>query len=177
MRKLDETQINPADVKALFKTASSMRDKPSTFGKIFKGLRKEKIDINDLHQAWKDEGFSDDIVDIARILQGHGFSTSEINRVFASVFGKADTDTGFSDPVASPTIQKIADYAKKAGVADDLIEFMRKEYNFNESMSYPGKVVIEDVRKIFSAIVQEERSARVELMKKHDANQLGRGKK
>jgi len=177
MRNVNETQINNADVKAIFKDASALRDKPSGMGRVFKGLRKATVDINDLQQAWKEDGFSDDTADIARILKGHGFSDSEINKVFSKVFGKADTDTGFEDPVASPTIQKIADYAKKAGIADDIVAFMRREYEFDESILYPGKVVIEDVRQIFSAIVHEERTARVELMKKHDINQLGRGKK
>lgn len=178
MPNIVETQINRADIKALFKDASSLRDgKPGLGGSLFKGLRKDKINIDDLQKAWKDDGFSDDTADIARILHGHGFSPSEINKVFAGVFGKADTETGFTEPVASPAIQKIADYAKKEGFTDEIIEFMRREYQFNESIFYPGKVVIEDVRRIFSAIVHEERSGRVNLIKKDDITHLGRGKK
>lgn len=177
MHNLIETQISPADVKAVFRDAASSRNTPTGLGRMFKGLRKDKIEIDDLQQSWKDDGFSDDTVNIERILAKHGFGPQEIRKVFANVFGKSDTDTGYEDPVASETIQKIAEYIKKAGISDEIAEFLSTEYKFNESMFYPGKVVIEDVRQIFSAIVHEERSARAELLKKQDITQLGRGKK
>lgn len=177
MHNISETQLNPADVKAIFRDAEKLRNTPTGLGKIFKGLRKDKIEFSDLQQAWKDDNYSDDTADIMRILQGVGFSNKEINKVFANVLGKSKDSEEFEEPVASPVVQKIADYAKKEGLADDLIEFMRREYKFDESMSYPDKVMIEDIRQIFSSIIHEERSARAELIKKEDIRQLGRGKK
>lgn len=177
MRDISESQINTADVKALFKDAVSMRNTPTGLGKVFKGLRKDTIDINDLQQAWKDDGFPDDITDIARILKDHGFSVSEVNKVFSNVLGGSNDGEEFDAPVASATIQKVADYINKKELTNEIIEFMKREYQFNESMFYPNKVVVEDIRQIFSAIVHEERSARTELIKKNDINQLGRGKK
>jgi len=177
MRNLNETEINKTDINALFRDAVSVRSTPTGLGRVFKGLRKDKIDINDLQQAWKDNGFPDDTADIENILKGHGFSKEEIRKVFSNVFGKSDADTGFEDPISSSAVQKVADYIKKRGLTNEVVEFMRREYKFNESMSYPGKVVIEDVRRIFSEIVHEERSARNELIKSLDIIQLGRGKK
>ena len=62
---INEVQINPADAKSVFRTAAELKNKPSGLGKIFKGLRKDKIDVNDLQQAWKDEGYPDDTDDLS----------------------------------------------------------------------------------------------------------------
>ncbi len=172
--KLNEAQINKADAKAVFKTAADMRAKPTGLGRVFKGLRKETVTANDLQQAWKEEGFSDDTRDLAAILKGHGFSKSEIDKVFKEVFGDKADD---AEPVASPTIQKIADYAKENGLADELKKFLQKEYGFTESYSYEGKAVVEDIRRIFTSIVQEERTDRAGLIKEQEQTLLGRSKK
>jgi len=177
MRNINEAQINNADVKALFRDAVSVRNTPTGLGKISSRFRKEKIDIADLQQAWKDDGFSDDVADIERILKDHGFSTKEVKKVFANVLGSSNGGDDADTPVASATIQKIANYAKTAGIDKEIIEFMRREYNFNESTFYSGKAVIEDVRKIFSEIVHEERSNRADLIKKYNMDNLGRNKK
>jgi hypothetical protein len=172
--KFNESQVNPADAKEVFKIASEVRSKPQGLGKLFKGLRKDKVEINDLQQAWKDEGYPDDTRDLAAILKGHGFSKKEIDKVFQSVFGG---DSESSGPVASPAIQHIVNYAKENGLADNLKAFLQKEYGFKESYSYEGKAVIEDIRQIFTNIVNEERTERNKLIKTQEQTLLGRTKK
>lgn len=174
--KLNESQINPGDAKAIFKSAASSREKPSGFGRIFKGLRKDKVELSDLQQAWQSEGYPDDTRDISAILVDHGFDKKEIKKVFSEVFGKGDTEDGYEEPVASETIQKIAKYAKDNEFADELKAFLSKEYGFTESIDY-GKAMVEDVRAIFTAMVNEERTGRTALIRKHEREYLGRSKK
>ncbi len=175
MSKITETQINPADVKAVFKAAASERDNPGMMGRMFSRLRKDTVDVKDLQTAWKDEGFPDDLRDIERILKDHGFDKKEINKVFGQVFG--GDKKGYEEPVASPVIQKIADYAKQQGIDKQLIVFLEKEYGLSESYAYEGKALVEDVRAIFTQIANEERTARQRLIKAQDKTHLGRTKK
>lgn len=172
--KLTEGQINPADAKAVFKVATQIHNQPVGLGKIFKGLHKDKIDAGDLQKAWKEEGFPDDTRDLAAILKGHGFSKKEIDKVFQEVFGKSEDEAGNN---TSPSIQKIADYAKEHNLTDSLKAFLQKEYGFKESYSHEGKAVIEDVRRIFTSIVHEERMDRAKLIKTQEQTLLGRTKK
>jgi hypothetical protein len=181
--ELTEAEMNRADVKSILTGASDLRNKPSGLGKIFKGLRKDKIDVNDLQKAWKEEGFPDDTEDIKNILLGHGFSEKEINKVFGDVFGK-NKDDEYEEPVASPTIRKIADYAKKNGIEDELKAFMQKEFGEQLGITQPQKkgwfgkkAVVEDIRQIFTEIVHEERLSRAELIKRQEKTQLGRTRK
>lgn len=175
MRNITEEQVSSADVNAIFKGAVNLRDKPTGLAKYVKGLRKNKIDINDLQQAWKDDSFPDDTRDIAAILIGHGFSKKEINKIFNLVFGVDDEDV--TVPGASESVIQIAEYARKYGMEKELIAFLEREYGFKESYSYPEKAMVEDVRNIFAAIVKEERSERAKLMKTYEQTQLGRTKK
>jgi hypothetical protein len=176
---ITEDQLNTADIKAILKTASSSRDKPSGLSRIFKGLRKDKIDLSDLQKAWASEGYPDDTRDIKAILLSYGFSESEIRKVFIEVFGsKGEDGDGEPDvPKQSATLNKIVQYAKKNGLTQDLIAFMQKEYGFTESFNPSGKLVVEDIREIFTRIVYEERLGRAELIKQQDKLQLGRFKK
>lgn len=170
--KLNEGKISQTDTAILLKKAAQLHNTPSGLGKVFTGLRKNKIDANDLQQAWKDEGFPDDTRDLVAILKGHGFSKGEIDKVFRNTFGvpadKART---------SPAIQSIIDYAKKNNLVEPLKSFMQKEYKFKESYSHEGKAVIEDIRKIFTSIVQEKRLDRDQMIKEQDQTLLGRTKK
>jgi len=175
MRNLIEAEISPPDVKALFKSATNLRSKPSGFGKIFKSLRKDKIELSDLQQAWKDDGFSDDTRDIKRILLAQGFSEKEVKTVFAEVFGNSDNAEGYDVPVASPIINKIAEYAKKNGLADSLISFMEQE--FADELGIKKKATTEDIRHIFTRILQEERPNRHLLIKEQEKTQFGRKRK
>ena len=177
MRKLTETEISKSDISGIFKQATELRGQPQgKFSKFLRQKPKDKIEVSDLQRAWQEAGYTDDLADIEGILKDFGFDSKEINKVMTATFGQDDSD-GYNEPTASPAIQKIADYAKKAGIDKDLIEFMRKEYEFTESFQYNGKVVIEDVRRIFTAIIQEERTALPRLVRTAEFNQLGRNKK
>jgi len=173
MRKIIEAQINPADVKAIFKTATDLRANPTGFSRL---LKKDKIDINDLQQAWKDDGFPDDTRDIEAILRNAGFSQKEINKVFAEIFGKDDTDK-YKKPAASEAIAKIAQYAKETGIDKEIIAFLQKEYGFKESTVFDGKLVIEDIRKLFTRIVQEERADLSAKRREQEHKTIGRNRK
>ena len=181
-----EAQINPADAKELFKSASDLRSKGSPLGKVFKGLKKDKIDSNELLKVWVEEGRPDDTRDIKQILKDHGFGDKEINKVFSQVFGDEE-----DEPIASPAIQKIVNYVKENGLADNLKTFMQKEFGEELGLVKKGalsktidigkkawkKIVAEDIRKIFTEIVKEERSERIKLIKEKELEQLGRSKK
>lgn len=170
--KFNEGRISSADAKEVFKVASNLNNNP--IGRVFSGLRKDKIDINDLQQAWKDEGFPDDTKDIAAILKGHGFSKNNINKVFKKVFGIDKAEDEYS---VSPAIQRIVTLAKDNDIVEPLKAFLQKEFKFTESYAYNGKVVVEDIREIFTSIIQEERSNRTALIKTQTQAQLGRTKK
>ena len=110
---INEDQLNQPDVKAIFRYATDLRSKHTGAAKWFKGLRKPEIDINDLQQAWKEDGYSDDTRDIYHILHSHGFGDAEINKIFARVLGANDSDDEYEEPRANDAIMKIANYAKK----------------------------------------------------------------
>lgn len=173
------SEINRADVKSIFKAATDARNTPTGVGKYIKSLRKPTIDVAELQKAWADAKFPDDTQDISALLLAHGFSKSEVKKVFAQVFGEdPDQESGHSaPPPASNAILKLAEYAKKNGLDKDLLAFLEQEYGIKESEEYTGKLVVEEIRDIFTAIVKEERSGRAELMKQHEQNQLGRSKK
>jgi hypothetical protein len=179
MSKLHESQLNTADTKDIFKKAAGLRNTPTGLGKVFKGLRKDKIELSDLQSAWKNHSpnpYPDDTADITAILKSQGFGDKEIKKVYSLVFGKQD-DGEHNDPVASETIQKIANYAIKNGIQTELISFLEKEYGFKESVLYKEKIVVEDIRRVFTEIIAEERSDRIELLRQIDKETLGRTKK
>jgi hypothetical protein len=192
-----EAQIEPADVKAVFKDAYKLRDASTkgfkgamntSLGKINKGLRKDKIDINDLQQAWKDAGYPDDTRDIEQLLKAQGFGQSEIQKIFSNTFGD---NTGHEDnSVSSPASIKIADYAKNNGLKDELVAFMQQEFGqelgitkdrglVGKAMDYGKKVfgrkaTTEEVRQIFTVIVNEDRTERHSLIREEELKFLGR---
>ena len=170
-------QLNPADTKAVIQAAADLRNNPTGVARLFKGLRKDKIDANDISQEWLAQGRPDDTRDIKRILSTKfGFNDKEINKVFSKVFGQ-DKDTGQAEqPVASPTIQKLADYMKKNGLADDMKAFMQEEFGPELGLK-ESKMMYEDIRRVFMHIVQEERTDRLELIRQLEQTQLGRTKK
>ncbi len=182
---LAEAIINRADAEAIFKDAAYLRSKPTGLGKVFKGLRKDKIDVDDLRQAWANglegdgsDGYSDDTNDIKRILLKFGFGEKEINKVFGQVFRTKDGDyDDVSDaPAGSPAVQKVADLAKQYGLTKQLRAFLEQEFADELGLD-KRKAMSEDVRQIFTAIVQEERTARLTLLKQQEQTQLGRTRK
>lgn len=170
---LSEAEINNADAMEILKTAAEQRPERSGFSKIF---RKKHVSLSDLQKAWKDTGYSDDTRDIEKLLLTAGYSKSEIKKVFANVLGAdANSDTGYAEPVASQAIVKLADYIERNGLKDDVVAFLKSELNINESIGQ--KLVVEDIRAIFLAIIQEERKLKDTLVKEDDRVSLGRTKK
>jgi len=175
---LMESEINPSDTAAIFKGAADLRDNPGIMGKMFKSLRKNPVNVADLQTSWTRAGRPDDIRDIKIILKKHGFADKEINKVFSSVLGKDDSQ----QTKGSPAIFKIAEYAKKSGIDQDLIDFMQEEYKdliatIKESDDFSGKVVMEDIKKIFDNIIREDRYDLPELIRAEENTNLGRNKK
>jgi hypothetical protein len=185
--ELSEAAVSRSDVKHIFQTASKERS-----GIKSRLLRRDKISVNDLQQAWKEAGFPDDTRDISHILKDQGFGDNEIKKVFAKTFGGEGEEP--SEPVASPAVQKIADIAIERGYAQDLIRFMEKEFKDELGVSsgwgyelgkatrglvkgMTGKATSEDVRQIFEYIVLEERTERTRLIKEQEQTNLGRNRK
>ena len=170
---LSEAEINNADAMEILKTAAEQRPERSGIGKIF---RKKHVSLSDLQQSWKDTGYSDDTRDIEKLLLTAGYSKSEIKKVFVNVLGKDDkSDSGYAEPVASQAIVKLASYIERNGLKDDVVAFLKSELNIKESTEQ--KLVVEDIRAIFLAIIQEERQLRDSLVKEDDRASLGRTKK
>lgn len=182
---ITESMVSRGDVNAIFKKATDLRAKPSGMGRVFKGLRKDSIDINDLQQAWKDEGFPDDTADITHILKAQGFADKEIKKVFSTVFGDSDDEEGYAEPETSPAVLKIAEYIKKSGMTDDIVAFLERDYGeLLGTEEKPGllsrikkRFTTEDIRHIFTQIVQEERTDRIKLIRVQEQTQLGRKRK
>lgn len=170
------SEISKADAKAVFRDAAKTRANPTGMSRFLPGLKKDKIEVTDLQKAWASAGFPDDTRDISNILLKHGFDKKEVKKIFDNVFG-ADENGETDAPTSSPTITKIAEYAKKNGIDKELAAFMKDEYQFQESYEVSKKLVVEDIRQIFTAIVQEERTARVGLLREYENEQLGRRKK
>lgn len=196
---LSEAQISPADVNAVFKDAYKLRNASmqgfkgafnSGLGKINKSLKKDKVDVNDLQQSWKDAGYPDDTRDISKVLKSHGFGESEITKIFSNTFGDMSHD---DRNVSSPAIAKIADYVKKHDLQDDLIAFMQQEFGeelgvttnrgiLGKAVDYgktlfSRKATVEEVREIFTSIVNEERTERHILIRETELKLLGRNRR
>ncbi|HEY6435497.1 MAG TPA: hypothetical protein VIY47_02830 [Ignavibacteriaceae bacterium] len=180
---INEATINKADINAIFKDATAMRNRYGV-GR-FLGLAKDKIKVEDLQQAWAKgldpkgrDAYSDDTRDIKRILQKFGFGDKEINKIFAQVF-KTDDSGEYDDerdaPGASAEVQKVANFAKKHDLTDALISFLEGE--FGKELGIKQKAMFEEVRQIFMAIVKEERTERARLIKEEERTLLGRTRK
>lgn len=190
---VNEAEINKSDINAVFKDAYTVRNASTSglrgaintgLGKIHKGLQKNKLEVNDLQQAWKEAGYPDDTRDIGQILKDHGFSSNEINKVFANVFGD-EVDHSNERVSASPAVIELANYAKKHNLQNELIDFMKKEFadelGIDNGDSFFGKLkkkmFAEDVHKLFVAIIQEEREDRTLMLRTQENMCLGRSKK
>ncbi len=179
---ITEAAVNRSDVRDLFRAASTLRSESGIMGKIFKGLKKPTIDVADLQQAWRDDGFPDDSRDIQGILKNKfGFSDSEIKKVFNKVYGTKDGEEDLMVSKTSPAIQKIADYANQNGLGDALREFLLSEFGEELGLKKkPGlfkRMMSEEIRQVFELIVLEERSDRNRLLSQLEKNRLGRTRK
>jgi hypothetical protein len=191
---LSEAIINRSDAEEVFKDAAYLRSKPTgLLGKMFKGHQKEKIDVEDLRQAWANglegdgsDGYSNDTNDIKRIMLKFGYDEKEINKVFAQVFKTDDSeyDDTQDAPVASENVQKVADIAKKHGLTKSLRSFLEQEFAKELGLEqekkkgwFGKKATNEDIRQIFTTMIQEERTARIQLIRQEEQTQLGRQRK
>jgi len=214
LKKLIKTGMSRSQRKALWKAlnddvlAEEYIDK-NYVKKAFKyaaKLSKESISIEDLRQAWKEAGYPSDTQEIGDILENFGFEENDVNRVFNEILGGYDVegDDKPRDEPPSPAIIKIAEYAKKNGLKDELIAFLQQNYgdeledepedepeeiadepkkgmfgrmkDLGKSI-FGRKATTEEVRQIFTAMLQEERSMRHILIKEQDKRDLGRQRK
>lgn len=145
-----ESLITSADAKEVFKDASKLRNNPTGLGKLFRNPTKKAVEFSDLHNEWKNQGFPDDTRDIEKILTKFGFSNKDINKIFSGVFGKSGST--HAEPVASPVVQKIANYAIKADLKDELKQFMQEEFGEELGLK-PKKFSFNDIKKVFKESV------------------------
>lgn len=170
-----ESEVSGPEINAIFRSAVELRNKPKSKWEFFK-KDKQPVSIEDLKREYEKER-PDDLRDIKLMLKNMGYDEKEINKVLGDVFGQ-DDDGEHNTPAASPTILKIAKYAKDNNMADDIIAFMRREYPdvFKESVM-PKKVMIRDIERIFEGIVKEDRNGIIRVRKVQEYNRLGRNRK
>lgn len=173
---LQESVINRSDINSIFSDAVYLRSKPTGLSRLFKGLRKEQIGVEDLQQAWSEAGHPNDTRDISRILLKFGFDENEIKKVFGQVFKTDNTeyDDEIDAPRSSEAVQKVANFAIKNGLQKNMIDFLEQEFGKELGLK---EVTNEEVHQIFKAMMQEERTARARLIKEEDKNLLGRTRK
>lgn len=166
-----KSEVEPGEVKSIFTQAVDDSKNRSTFKNLFK----KNISVADLQQDWRNNGYSDEISVITKILKSRGFSSNEISKVYNSVLANMKDA---SDDISS-AVQKIADYAKKNGLADELKSILQKQYGFkSEPKKEPGNnLVVEDIRDIFNLIIHEDRTELNELIDNQNQNNLGRIRK
>ena len=188
LRKSDQSgrfQVNPGDAKEIFQIAAN-----SGTGGTF-GIGKKKLDPKDIQQAWIDNKQPSNAQDIASLLKNKfGFGDKEINKVFSKVFGKADRNSlnKYAEPVGSEPIQKMAEYAEKNGIADDVRTYLVQEFGKELGVTplttrdkvkkFFGKQVMrEEIREIFEEIVNEERAELTNIIREQEIEKLGRARK
>ena len=155
-----------------------------------------KITIDQLQDAWKKAGYPEDTGAIAQILQQFGYDSDIITKVMDDVLGNDDDNEDESSSTEQKTSQavvKIAAYIKKAGLTDEITQFMQENFGaeltakpkqnmFQRAAAYgknmfSRKATTEDVRRIFTAILREERTALPKIAKSIEYTKLGRNKK
>ncbi|HEY6436082.1 MAG TPA: hypothetical protein VIY47_05800, partial [Ignavibacteriaceae bacterium] len=201
IRRLIRDKLSPAQRAGLWKALSEVEgiteafvDRPDVID-IFQNissLGRNSVDVSDLQKAWRDARFPDDTQDIYAILKRHGYGNKEIERVFDQVLGSnhsADSSKSKETSEITPATRKLVDFIKANGMVDDIKAFMKSEFGEELGITKkPGmidklkgffgkKAVAEDVRAIFTAIVKEERTDRLELLRSHNYTHLGRNKK
>ena len=180
MSKLKENYLSRGDVNTIFKAATKLKD---TSHLAPWDRYRDEISVDDLQQDWKEDGYSIDIRDIESILKNRGFGKREISKVFKEVLGKGDhPDYGYDTGATSPAVGKLVDVIEKAGLKKEVIAFLEK--NFKDEIEDDGwiskvkrKFTTEDIRDIFTSIVNEERTEREALLKQHETQQFGRKRK
>lgn len=176
-KKITEDQLTRPDVKSILKAAVAQKNEPTGLGRYVKQLRKPKLDIADLQKAWASINYRADTDSIYKLLSQQGFSKAEINKIFKNVFGHSDdTESGYETPPDSAATMKLARYIIKNDMQEEILQYLQDEFGIKETR-FPETLVVEEIRQIFTQIVEEERSGRADLIRKHEQTHLGRSKK
>ena len=148
-----------------------------------------KITMDQLQAAWQKAGYPQDTDDISEMLQGMGYDAGTVDSVISSVVSDEDApdeDEGRQQST-SQAILKIAAYIKKAGLTDEITQFMQD--NFAEDLKskqsmwqkakgfgknlFGKKATNEDVKRIFTLMIKEH----INIIKTIEHAKLGRNKK
>lgn len=181
---VQEAYVERNEAESILKTAAEINNNSSYY--------QNKIDLNDLRSAWAKAGYPDDTDDIKALLLKFGFDEETIDNAITQVVGS--DDSGEETDSASQVIDKIASYIKKAGLTNDIIKFMQENFandikdvetkqglfkraaNFGKNL-FKRKATTEDVRKIFTEILKEDRKDLSYLIKTDEMSRLGRNRK
>ncbi len=168
---------------------------------LYSASKAKGIDINDLHKSWKAANYPLDTDGIANMLNNEfQFSSSDINKVFNQVLGNAyDEEDEEDEPKINPAITKLVDYIKKKNLTKEVVDYMQKEFGAELTDAGPAapqakpgfmqrakdfgkkifgqKATTEDVRRIFTLILKEERKLLPHVVKNIERTQLGRNRK
>ena len=155
-------------------------------------LKQGRITLDQLKDAWQKAGYPEDTEDISKMLQGMGYDRGTVDNVISSVVNGDDDedvedDSESRQKSSSQAITKIAAYIQKAGLTDEIMQFMQE--NFPEDLKakqsmwqkakgfgknlFSRKATTEDVRKIFTLMLKEETN----IVKTIEHAKLGRNKK
>jgi hypothetical protein len=148
-----------------------------------------KITLDQLKDAWAKAGYPDDTDDIGEMLQGMGYDSETVSEVINNVIGNEDEEDSSESRHRSTSnaIVKIAAYIKKAGLTDEITQFMQE--NFAEELKpkqsmwqkakgfgknlFGKKATNEDVKQIFTLMLKEN----INIVKTIEYAKLGRNKK
>jgi hypothetical protein len=183
---LSEAIINKYDTEELFK---------DVINKSRANVRQSGVTMDQLHAEWKKAGYPGDTDKISELLQGMGFDSSAIDGAINNVMGSDNEDDETPDSSEgrqksnSEAINKIAAYIQKAGLTDELLQFMQE--NFGKELTaqptqsmwqkakgfgknlFGKKATNEDVKQIFTLMLKEN----INIVKTIEYAKLGRNKK
>lgn len=183
---LSEAIVNKYETEEIFK---------DIIGNSRASVKNSGITMDQLHAAWKKEGYPEDTDKISAMLQGMGYDSSAIDGAIGNVMGsdgeddETDNSSEGRQKSSSEAIKKIAAYIQKAGLTDELLQFMQENFS-KELTAEPtqsmwqkakgvGKNLLgkkatnEEVKKIFTLMLKENTN----IAKTIEHIKLGRNKK
>ncbi len=106
----------------------------------------------------------------------------------------AQRKAGEEDTKITPALQQLIDYVQKNDLRDEIIQFMQEKYGNElnaqepQAQEKPGvfqraqnlfkrKATTEEIKRIFTSMLSEEREARLELLRRAEHTHLGRTRK